>query len=341
MHEDSKVSQRSKVIWIIVAAVAAAVVLGVLFRIRHLRDRSIVIQGAVIRRDLDTHKELPIADALVTISNGSSTVSTHSGPSGYFSLRYPPILWPGKFVDLSFQRDGYEPFDMKLPSGFRITTRQLYVAAMAPVLEKSAPAFNGKVSVVSNIRIRYTVNSESPVNVGSEARTFEVVNKGNVACNHQTFCSPDGSWKAGRGSVTLDAGQGNEFRDVRASCIAGPCPFTRIDASGFIHGGRIITASATDWSDPATFLVQAEVFHASINSNVRELYPVIFGNTLNFTLSPTQEGVSIEAEIDGSPMVFPLGPDLFLSWATCTLRNNSDADKTTVYRCELKPDYRF
>jgi len=51
--------------------------------------------------------------------------------------------------------------------------------------------------------------------------------------------------------------------------------------------------------------------------------------------------VSIEAEIDGSPMVFPLGPDLFLSWATCTLRNNSDADKTTVYRCELKPDYRF
>jgi hypothetical protein len=87
--------------------------------------------------------------------------------------------------------------------------------------------------------------------------------------------------------------------------------------------------------------VEAEVFHDAISSNVRELYPVIFGETLHFTMPATQEGVSIEAEIDGAPMVFPLGPDLFLSWATCTTRHSSDADKTTVYRCELKPGYRF
>jgi hypothetical protein len=87
--------------------------------------------------------------------------------------------------------------------------------------------------------------------------------------------------------------------------------------------------------------MEAEVYHAAISSNVRELYPVIFGRTLNFTLPPTQEGVSLEAEIDGSPMVFPLGPDLNLSWATCTVRTGTDKEKTTVYRCELKPDYRF
>ena len=101
------------------------------------------------------------------------------------------------------------------------------------------------------------------------------------------------------------------FRNMRASCIAGPCPFTRIDSSGFVHGGRNITVSATNWSDTATFLFEAEVFRTTISSSVRHSYPVIFGRTLNFTLPPTQEGVSIEADLNGAPMVFPLGPDLY------------------------------
>jgi hypothetical protein len=86
--------------------------------------------------------------------------------------------------------------------------------------------------------------------------------------------------------------------------------------------------------------MEAEVYHTAINSNVRQLYPVIFGRTLNFTLPPTQEGVSLEAEINGSPMVFPLGPALNLSWATCTVRTDIE-EKTTVYSCELKSGYRF
>lgn len=130
------------------------------------------------------------------------------------------------------------------------------------------------------------------------------------------LCSPDKKWKASRGSATLDAGQDNTFGNVRASCIAGPCPFTKIDDSGFKNGGRYITVSAIDWSNTATFLLEAEVFHTAISSNVRESYPVIFGRALNFTLPPTQEGVSLEAEIDGAPMVFPLGPDLYLAGPT-------------------------
>jgi len=58
-------------------------------------------------------------------------------------------------------------------------------------------------------------------------------------------------------------------------------------------------------------------------------------------MPPTQEGVSLEADIDGSPMVFPLGPGLNLSWATCAVRTDQEKEKTTVYRCELKPEYRF
>jgi len=211
--------------------------------------------------------------------------------------------------------------------------------AMVPVPEPAKP--NVKESVVSNIRVRYTINSRTESNVGSAVKTFQVVNKGNVPCDKHLPCSPDKKWKASKGSASLDAGQDNSFGNVRASCIAGPCPFTTIDSSGFEHGGRYITVSALDWSNTATFLLEAEVFRTAISSNVRESYPVIFGRTLNFTLPPTQEGVSLEAELDGAPMVFPLGPNLYLSWATCTARTNKEKDKTTVYRCELKPGYRF
>jgi len=78
-----------------------------------------------------------------------------------------------------------------------------------------------------------------------------------------------------------------------------------------------------------------------MSSRVRLLYPVVFGQSLHFTLPPSEEGVSLEADIDGVPMVFPLGPDIYLSWATCTMRNSEGPERTAVYRCELKPGYRF
>ncbi|HVU47119.1 MAG TPA: carboxypeptidase-like regulatory domain-containing protein [Terracidiphilus sp.] len=331
--------RRTVIIWTVVAVGAVTAAALIALRMRHVRVRSTTIHGAVIRRDEDARKQLPIADVVVTASNGVSSVSTRSDASGYFSLRYPQILWPGRIINLSFRHDGYMPLDLQLRSGIHLASRELYVAAMSPLPQPAQPTYSRKPSVVSNIRVRYTVNADSAINIGSAVQTFEVVNKGNVPCNEQPICSPDRNWKAARGSVSLDAGSGNVFRNVRASCIAGPCPFTKIDPSGYIHGGREITASAIDWSDTATFLVEAEVFHEAISSDVRELYPVIFGDALHFTLPPTQEGVSIEAEIDGTSMVFPLGPNLYLSWATCTMR--ADPDKTTIYHCELKQGFQF
>ena len=97
--------------------------------------------------------------------------------------------------------------------------------------------------------------------------------------------------------------------------------------------------SARNWSDTATFLLEAEVFHPMASELIHESYPVIFGDSLNFTLPASAEGVNIEADIDGQTIIFPLGPALHLSWATCSSRVN--ADQTRVYRCELKPAYRF
>jgi hypothetical protein len=334
---------RKKVVWTIIA-VAAAVILGLLLRAHRVRSisvrLSVPIEGAVIQRDADTNKELPIANVVITATDGVKTATTRSEASGYFKLVLQRGVLSGNPVFVSFRHPSYEPLDLNVQTERLNPQDELYIAAMVPIAKNPAASARPQTEV-SHIRVRYTINSRTETNVGSAVRTFQVVNKGNVPCDHQSPCSPDGKWKAASTSVSLDAGADNAFDNIRASCIAGPCPFTRIDSSGFVRGGRNIRVSALNWSDTATFLMEAEVYHTAINSNVRQLYPVIFGRTLNFTLPPTEEGVSLEAEIGGSPMVFPLGPDLYLSWATCTVRTSAEKEKTAVYRCELKPGYRF
>jgi hypothetical protein len=333
--------RRQVVVWAVIGVVAGATAIAFVVRLHHWSAGAMRIQGAVIRRDDDSRREAPISDVVVIASDGATSATTHSNASGFFNLVFRGGVWPGQTVVLSFRHPDYEPLDIKLQSGFRLAAKELYVAAMAPRPEQISAGSGSPLIVVSNIRVRYTVNSPTKANIGSAVKTFQVVNRGNVPCDRQFPCSPQGNWKASTGTASLDAGVDNEFSNVRVLCIAGPCPFTRIDSSGFVHGGRNISVSALNWSDTATFLLEAEVLHTAISSNVRESYPVVFGRTLNFILPATQEGVSLEAEVDGAPMVFPLGPELYLSWATCTAITNIEEEKTTIYRCELKPGYRF
>jgi hypothetical protein len=72
---------------------------------------------------------------------------------------------------------------------------------------------------------------------------------------------------------------------------------------------------------------------------IRVAYPVIFGRSLNFTLPADSEGPSLEAEIDGTQIIFPMAPDPILSWADCNVRVEQKQAKD--YRCELKPGYSF
>jgi len=326
-------------VWIAIPATAVAVFIWL--GIRHWRPHWSIVQGAVIRRDTDTRKESPIAGVLITASHGDVRLSTQSDASGYFKIAFPGTVLPGQTVILDFEQKDFKPLELLDTIRFRSSLRQLVIATMEPAAAEGIVDSGRPPSVVSNIRVRYTVNSQNEENIGSAVRTFQIVNRGNIPCHRQSPCSPDGYWKAATGSVGLDAGADNEFRDARASCIAGPCPFTQIDASGFANGGRTIVATALDWSDTATFLLEAEVFHTEVVSNVRESYPVVFGRSLSFTLPGTAEGVSLEAELDGAEMVFPLGPDLYLSWADCAFRNGSKREKSAVYQCELKPNYRF
>ena len=320
-------------LWI--ASIAIAVAILTLLSVFYFSHRKPVsLKGAVIVQDPDSRERLPIADVEVAVRSEANVAKTKSDSSGLFAIQLPESVRRGREVTLQFRHPEYQPLDLH-----EFVSDRLYIAQMAPLAHKSSKSASQPATTVARVRVRYSIKAMAAVNIGSAAKPFQVVNTGNVPCQGQAPCSPDGKWKAAVGSAFLDAGAGNEFRNARVSCIAGPCPFTKIEKDGFSKGGQTIRASARNWSDTTTFLLEAEVFHPMVSEIVRESQPVIFGRALDFTLPASAEGVCIEADIDGQTIIFPLGPALFLSWANCDATINRDQSK--VYRCELKPEYQF
>ncbi len=320
---------------ILVASVliaAAAVTWGVLHRI----NKPISLMGAIVKQDTDPKKQSPITDVNVSVAGGLALASVRSDFSGYFKLQLRPRLKPGQPITLQFRHKDYKPLDLNTT-----LDRKLYVIPMVALHQEATAAApsNRQLIPLANVFVRYSTESTTSDNIGTGLRTFQVVNTGNLPCNGHPPCSPDGRWKGAIASTSLDAGVGNTYDDARLSCIAGPCPFTRIVSDNFSHGGRYISVSILNWSDTTTFLLQAEVFRIQISNIVRESYPVIFGNSLNFTLPASAEGPSLEAEESGQNIVFPLGPSPQLTWADCNVRVGKDQSKS--YRCELKPGYQF
>lgn len=303
-------------------------------RSRRIKRRPITIQGAVMVHNVDTKKESPIADVEISAANGMAAHDAKSDFAGFFRLTLLPQVEPGQSIELNFQHPDYLPVKLQAVAG-----DNLYVVGMVPVHSEVEAALNEKEISVTNVLVRYSIVSTSLEDIGSGVKTFQVTNRGNVPCNGQPPCSPDGKWKAAIGSDALDSGDGNIFQNARVSCIAGPCPFTRIETDGFSRAGRTISVSVRDWSDTTTFLLQAEVYRSVANNLTRVSYPVIFGRSLNFTLPADAQGPSLEAEMDGTQIVFPLAPDPILSWADCNVRVEQKQAKD--YRCQLKPGYSF
>ena len=317
------------------ASVAVVVAMLAILSFLYLPHRKPVwLKGAVIVQNADTRERLPIADVEVTVSSDVIIARARSDSSGLFTVQLPASVRRGREVTLQFRHRAYEPLDLH-----EFVADKLYIAEMAPRAQRISSSANPPVTTVARLRVRYSIKTLTVVNIGSAAKPFQVVNTGNVPCKGQEPCSPDGNWRAAIGSAFLDAGAGNEFRNARVSCVAGPCPFTKIEKDSFSKGGQTIRASARNWSDTTTFLLEAEVFHPMVSETVHESQPVIFGRVLDFTLPASAEGVCIEADIAGQTIIFPLGPALFLSWANCDATVNRD--QTKVYRCELKPGYQF
>lgn len=318
---------------IAITLTGVGIVIAILAVVLLHRRQPVTLTGAVLQEDSDPNKQLPLSDVQITAINALGSGHAVSNSSGFFNLTLPKGLRRRQQVLLQFRRKDYQPLDLNDYIGDKV-----YIARMVPV-HHDTTLQSHSASPVSNIRIRYSVKAITEANIGTAVRTFQVKNEGNTPCNKRPPCSPDGKWKATIGTLSVDAGEGNEFRNARVSCIAGPCPFTKVEQESLSPDGRHFGVSARDWSDTTTFLLEAEVVHPMTSDMVRETYPVIFGRALNFSLPPSAEGPSIEAEVNAEAIVFPLGPDMTLRWANCHSRVDKDQSKT--YRCELDPGYQF
>ena len=323
-----------KNVWVWAVEIFLIVIVGAVVIVFRLQEKGASIEGSILVQSADVRRQVPISEVEVTASVAATRVQGKSDASGLFRLTLPGISWRSESVALQFRRPGYRPLD--------ITQRlrdEIYVIRMAPIDEHAVREGPVPQTTLKDVRVRYATKATMPINVGSIAKTFEVRNTGDVPCERSGPCSPDGKWKAEVGGLTLDAGEGHEFRNVRVSCIAGPCPFTKIESDPSTWERRVIKIAARDWSDAVTFLVEAEVIQTKLSDTIRNAYPAIFGREMSFTLPPAAQGPSIEADINGTDIVYPLGPALTLSWADCTLRVGED--RTKLYRCELRPGYQF
>jgi hypothetical protein len=332
----SPISTKGK-IWLRFAlfAVLAAILASVLLVVRsRYRNRPVAMVGAVIQQNEDTRKQSPIADVQVMAADDAATGTVKTNPSGYFKLVLRPEARLGQAITVQFRNPNYQPLDLKT-----VVANRPYVIHMVPLHPEDGNSSGHPDVVVTNVLVRYSIETSAEMNVGAGVKTFQVANTGGVPCDPRGPCSPDGKWKASIEGAFLDAGQGNVFRNARLFCIAGPCPFTKIDSDQYSQGGQHIAVSVRNWSDTTTFLFQAEVFRQQVSDMVRESYPVIFGPTFNFSLPAAAEGPSLEAELDKVPITFPLGPKPNLSWAACTVIFGGHRSKS--YRCELKQGFRF
>jgi hypothetical protein len=326
-------SRRRKLFWFFPVIAVAGVVAALIASGTH-HQFGITVSGVVLADDPDPAKQTPIPKVEVTAADGNATATALSDTSGSFHLDLHTRIWQGASVELKLSHPDFNPLTASGPFG-----AELGVFRMTPRAGGQRASSDGNEISLANVRVRYAITSHNTVNVGSMARAFQVANIGNVPCERKQPCSPDDKWKATAGSQTFDAGEGNQFNNVRLSCIAGPCPFTRINSNRVSKGGRTVEISVLNWSDTTTFLFEAEVIRAMESDVIRQSFPAIFGRNMSFTLPSAAEGPSIEAELNGSAIVFPLGPALKLSWASCVMR--TVPGESRLYACELKPGYRF
>jgi hypothetical protein len=312
---------------------AAALGFGAAVLFVHFRRHALTIIGAVTDQSHDFRKELPISNVDISVADGLAVAPAKSNLSGFFALHLLKHVRHGAAITLQFRHAGYEPLDLQ-----EVVSEKIYIVHMQPLELKPRPEPGKPVVKIGSIVVRYSFKTLRSVDIGGAVKTFEVANTANVPCDRAPVCSPDKKWKANLGSFDLSAGPDNEFRNARLSCIAGPCPFTKVVSDNFSKGGPSLTAKVLNWGDTTTFLVEAEVDHFLVAQTEHQSYPVIFGQSLDFTLPADAEGLTLQADMAGQNIIFPLGPDLLLSWATC---NNEVQEGSKLYRCEAKPGFQL
>lgn len=312
----------------------AIIALAAIFIIRQLRPGAApVLTGVVLVDDPDPQKQAPIGFATVSTVIGETPVMARGDATGLFALKLPRVFRRSGPITLHVTSAGYRPRDFTVTDPNRIQVLHLVSSSPAALRPVAQP-----ILIAQPLRVRYSEQTSVTTIEGSLVKVFQVENKANIPCDMHQPCSPDGKWKATLGSTVLE-GQGGQFQNVRISCIAGPCPFTRVDSQTPVDHGHNLKISVLNWSDTTTFLVEAEIVQTHAVEIIREAFAAVFGSSMNFTLPATARGATIEAEVGGHDIIYPLGPDLILSWAVCSVKTAGDGPKQ--FHCDLKPEYRF
>ena len=87
---------------------------------------------------LTPRRQLPIADVVITASDGVRSAATQSDASGYFKLVLHKRVLSEQPITVTFRHPRYQPLEMTVPTGRLETPSQLYVAAMVPLVPPRA-----------------------------------------------------------------------------------------------------------------------------------------------------------------------------------------------------------
>src|ERR1700753_2437373 len=101
-------NRREKIVfWVAIAITLAATLFGV------IRARSIrVLTGAILRQDSNLGKQLPIANAEISVSDDLFDGSVKSDTGGYFNLKLRRGIRKGESLTLHLRHPDYRPLDV-------------------------------------------------------------------------------------------------------------------------------------------------------------------------------------------------------------------------------------
>src|SRR5215472_15303400 len=138
---------RLAVALVIITAIVAVIVAG------RWKRKPITLQGAVITRNADTHKELPIAGVTVSAySNAVLLAESTSDPSGYFRLQLPQQIRHGHSITFKLRDATYLPLDVRDFAG-----DQLYIMRMTPLPRHTEPPPDRPVQTLSDVVVKYSI----------------------------------------------------------------------------------------------------------------------------------------------------------------------------------------
>src|SRR5438105_4724683 len=149
------IPKRILLIFLIGVAVAS------FFYVRRLKRRTVTIAGAVITKDPDPRKQLPIAGVTVIATDGLFFAQGKSDSSGLFSVTLRRRILRGQPVTLKFRNPDYEPLDMPIEDVIHKTPGKIYVAALTPVVRAQPVQENHPRQVITNVVVRYSMKAST------------------------------------------------------------------------------------------------------------------------------------------------------------------------------------